>query len=156
MPKCNPVKNFLYEYWKVPFSKKRWHFLVLAFTSFHFVFFVAHYELSQPYGSWTKNKILHVRRQKGDKKIVTPDVKRFYIQGKCKLQGRIKSGVCDKWSVRRGVTGGAVLSWDVISCGGLCWEVVMRKWFNCHELDCDRLWWVWWKNWLRLWWLGMW
>lgn len=52
------------------------------------------------------------------------------------------SGVgCDKWSVRRGVTSGAVLSWDVISCGGLWWEVVMRKWFNCHELDCDRLWW---------------
>ena len=52
------------------------------------------------------------------------------------------SGVgCDKWSVGRGVTRGAVCSWDVISCGGLWWNVVMKEWFNCYELECDRLWW---------------
>jgi hypothetical protein len=114
-----PVKYFLISILKSAVFQETLTFSCFSIYIFSFVFFVAHYELSQPYGSWTKNKILHVRRQKGDKKIVTPDVKRFYIQGKCKLQGRIKSGVCDKWSVRRGVTCGAVLSWEVISCGGL-------------------------------------
>ena len=47
----------------------------------------------------------------------------------------------DKWSVGGVWQPELLLSWDVISCGGLWWEKVMRRWFNCHELDCDKLSW---------------
>ena len=40
---------------------------------------------------------------------------------------------CDKWGVRSGVRSGAVMSWDVISCDELWWEVVYcAVYCACH------------------------